>query len=135
MGADGRLTKGSWLSSWASQLQASSLIVEAIAGDAAGRTFAVGSGAEGQPQRAPWFADAGTKGGTIAVFDRDFRLLQCGSFPGARFSAVAERDGWVVVGGRIAMTASMRLHPALPFTTGPTEGAAAGYVAVFRSGE
>ena len=135
VGVDGRLTKGSWLSSWASQLQASSLIVEAIAGDAAGRTFAVGSGAEGQPQRAPWFADAGTKGGTIAVFDRDFRLLQCGSFPGARFSAVAERDGWVVVGGRIAMTASMRLHPALPFTTGPTEGAAAGYVAVFRSGE
>ena len=99
---DGRLAKGSWLSSWASQLQASSLIVEAIAGDAVGRTFAVGSGAEGQPQRAPWFADAGadavTKGGTIAVFDRDFRLLQCGSFPGARFSAVAERDGWVVVG-------------------------------------
>lgn len=133
--AHGRLAKGSWLSSWANQSQASSLIVEAIAGDAAGRTIAVGSGAEGQPQRTPWFADAGTKGGTIALFARDFRLLQCGSFPGARFSAVAERDGWVVVGGRIAMTASMRLHPARPFATGPTEGAMAGYVAVFRSGE
>ena len=116
-------------------MQASSLIIEAIAGDAAGRTFAVGSGAEGQPQRAPWFANAGTKGGTIAVFDREFRLLQCGSFPGARFSAVAERDGWVVVGGRIAMTATMQLHPALPVPTGPAEGATSGYVAVFRIGE
>lgn len=133
--ADGRLAKGSWLSSWANQSQASSLIVEAIAGDAAGRTIAVGSGAEGQPQRAPWFADAGAKGGTIALFDREFRLLQCGSFPGASFSAVAERDGWVVVGGRIAMTAGMRLHPPLPFTTGPTEGVKAGYIAVFRAGE
>jgi RNA polymerase sigma factor (sigma-70 family) len=135
VGPDGRLAKGSWLSSWTSPSQAASLIIEAICGDAAGRTIAVGGGADGQPQRAPWFADAGGKGGTIAVFDRGFALLQCGGFPGARFSAVAERDGWVVAGGRVAMGAGMRLHPAAPAATGPVDGASAGYVAVFRVGE
>jgi hypothetical protein len=98
----GELEKGTWMCAWLTRAQANGLGIEAAAADDKGRQFVVGGSAAGCPTEKPWYAckPGGHKGGGfLAVFDRDFKLQQCGYFPGGGIRAVGARDGRVVLAG------------------------------------
>lgn len=102
---DGRLEKGTWMSAWLSPQRANGLSMEAVAGDAKGRTFIVGSSAFGCPTKHPWFpgAEGGYQGGGfLAILDDGFKMLQCGYFQGTSLDCVAYRNGHLVVAGTAA---------------------------------
>ena len=99
---DGRLEKGTWMSAWLKPQRANGLGMEAVAGDAKGRTFVVGNSAFGCPSQNPWFAgvEGGYRGGGfLAVLDDAFKMQQCGYFQGTSVECVGYRNGTLVIGG------------------------------------
>ncbi len=98
----GRLDKGTWLSSWINPRRANSLQISAVDTDEDARTFVVGRSYAGCPTRQPWYTcmpNGYRGGGYLAVFDRGFRMVQCGYFPTSDISAVGARNGYLVIAG------------------------------------
>jgi hypothetical protein len=101
--ADGRLEKGTWMCAWRDKSHANFLSLEGVAADGPEPIILVGNSAANCPTQHPWYVcrEGGYPGGGfLAAFDRDFRLLQCGYFPGAHLSSVAIRQGIVAAVGR-----------------------------------
>lgn len=98
------LEKGTWMCAWLdNHKRANGLLMVAAAGDGEDRAFIVGSSASDCPVKDPWFPwrEQEYKGnGFLAAFDRDFKMLRCGTFASTDLKAVATRNGVVVAGGR-----------------------------------
>jgi len=98
----GKLEKGTWMCAWPEPARANSLSMVDAATDERGGVFLVGNSAYGCPAKNSWFEyPEGTYrgGGFLAVFDRNFAMIQCGYFAGCSLASVACRDGRVVVAG------------------------------------
>ena len=98
----GKPKKATWMSAWISPAHANALTIRGVTGDAAGSLFVVGDSAYGCPTLKPWYtaSDGGyLGGGFLACFDANFKMRQCGYFPGASLSCVACRNNYVVVAG------------------------------------
>ena len=122
----GAIARQTWLSAWSDPAHAGAWAVADVAADA-GRICAVGQSAAGGPARAAWTAGDGQAGGAIALCDARLRLLQAGTFPGARWSCTALRGGLLVVGGTVG-AAAVLTHHAVQAAPG---GGQDGYLAIF----
>ena len=140
--ARGTLEKGTWMCAWLDRQHANGLSIDAVTSDAAGRQFLVGGSAFGCPTKQPWYVctEGGyAGGGFLAVFDPNFRMLQCGYFPGASVGAVAVRGDTVVIAGSAKefedpkTKAPIRAHKPIQKAFGG--GDRDGYFAVFRIAE
>ena len=101
----GKPTKATWMSAWIDPSHANGLSVRGAAGDSTGNLFVVGDSAYGCPTLKPWYrASEGSYrgGGFLACFDPDFKMRQCGYFPGASISCAACRGDYVVIAGTAA---------------------------------
>lgn len=136
----GTLEKGTWMTAWLSPQRANGLGIDAAASDEKGRQFLAGGSAFGCPTKSPWYAckEGGYQGGGfLAILDADFKLTQCGYFPGSKgMKSVAARGGVVVVGGSVgewedepSKTAPRTFNPIQKtYGGGDTDG----YFAIFR---
>jgi len=99
----GNLEKGTFMSAWLTPQRANGLGMDEVASGTSGNIFIAGGSASGCPTKDPWYQapEGGYKGGGfLAVLDREFKMRQCGYFPGTDIQCVAERDGLVVIGGK-----------------------------------
>ena len=98
------LEKGTWMCAWLNnRSRANTLRMQAAAGDPQGNAFIVGASASDCPVQAPWFTWREKEyhgGGFLAVFDANFKMVRCGTFPSVDLMAVAERNGVVVAVGK-----------------------------------
>ena len=100
--AGGALEKGTWMCAWLTRARANGLAIDAAAGDEKGNVYVVGGSASGCPTQSPWYeaVEGGYKGGGyLAVFDKGFKMVQCGYFPQSSIACVACGEGQVVIGG------------------------------------
>jgi len=97
----GTLQKGTYMSAWLTPANANSLLIDGAAGLGAYQ-FVIGDSAFGFKSKDPWYEapKGGYKGdGFLAVFDRDFKMVQAGYFPGSDMQCLDARNGLVVIGG------------------------------------
>jgi hypothetical protein len=137
--AQGRLEKGTWMCAWRDKSHANFLSMEAAAPAANGLVFVVGNSAAGCPVKQPWYVcrEGGYPGGGfLAAFDHDFRLLQCGYFPGANLSSVAVHQDVVVAVGRARQYEDEKTQTFTRIFQAPQQafggGSQDGYFVVFR---
>jgi hypothetical protein len=101
--AAGRVEKGTWMSAWLTPSRANGLSIDAACAAPGGeRIFVAGGSASGCPTKLPWYVAGDGDyqgGGFLAVMDGDFRMIQCGYFPGASVARVAYRNGLVAIAG------------------------------------
>ncbi|MFO0824341.1 MAG: hypothetical protein U0792_14710 [Gemmataceae bacterium] len=137
--AKGTLEKGTWMCAWLDRAHANGLGIDAATSDASGRQFLVGGSAFGCPTKSPWYVcqEGGYQGGGfLAILDSEFRMLQCGYFPGASISAVAVRGETLVIAGSAKehedpkSQSPIRAYKPLQRSFGG--GARDGYFAVFK---
>lgn len=99
-----KLDKGTWMCAWLNNhKRANTLRMTAAAGDPDGGVFIVGASASDCPVQVPWFSWREKEyhgGGFLAVLDRGFKMIRCGTFPSVDLVTVVERDGVVVAAGR-----------------------------------
>ncbi len=132
----GTLEKGTWMCAWLSPQRANGLAIEHMASDQSGTTFVVGSSASNFPLHKPWYPHvegAYQGGGYLAVYDRDFKMLQSGYFNNSNIRHVACRNGWIVIGGDVKNGDNAehqpRFHHAVQSAIG---GDKDGYIMVLR---
>jgi len=97
----GTLQKGTFMCAWLTPAHANSLMILGAEGMGPYQ-FVIGGSAYGFRTTDPWYeAPKGgyTGGGFLAVFDRDFKMVKAGYFPGSDIRCLAARDGLVVIGG------------------------------------
>jgi hypothetical protein len=97
----GTLQKGTYMCAWLTPANANSLMIAGAIGVGAYQ-FVIGGSAFGFKAMDPWYEapKGGYKGdGFLAVFDRDFKMVQAGYFPGSDIKCVDARNGLVVIGG------------------------------------
>lgn len=143
----GTLQKGTFMCAWPTPAHANSLMIVGAEGVGAYQ-YVIGGSASGFRSTDPWYEapEGGYKGGGfLAVFDRNFKMVQAGYFPGSDMKCVAARNGLVVVGGSASgkNTGQDKSKPnSTPFTYGvpsykPLQpafggGKKDGYFAIFR---
>ena len=97
----GKVEKGTWLSAWKGG-RAGYLNLSGVAEADKGTVLVTGASAEIGPIKLPWLniEKSGNMGGNfLAIFDKDFKLLQAGTFPTATINAVATNKEYIVVAG------------------------------------
>jgi hypothetical protein len=97
----GTLQKGTFMCAWLTPANANSLMIVGAEGVGAYQ-FVIGGSAYGFRSTNPWYEapPGGYKGGGfLAVFDRDFKMVQAGYFPGSDMKCLAARDGLLVIAG------------------------------------
>lgn len=100
--ASGKLEKGTWMCAWLTKQRANGLGMDDADGDEHNHVFLAGNSASGCPTQSPWYEapEGGYKGGGfLGIFDKDFKMVQCGYFPGTTMKAVAYRKGVIVIAG------------------------------------
>jgi len=100
-GTTGTLQKGTYMSAWLTPANANSLLIDGAAG-VGNYQYTIGNSAYGFRTKDPWYEspEGGYKGGGfLAVFDRDFKMVQAGYFPGSEMKCIDARHGLVVIGG------------------------------------
>ncbi len=121
----GKLLKGTFMCAWLTPQRANGLGMSDATGNERGDLFVAGGSAYGCPVKSPWFEvpEGGYKGGGfLAVFDPDFKMKQCGYFPGTSVTCVATGRGVAVIAGNALESAkgSDRTKPNAPEITYPT---------------
>lgn len=102
--ASGTIEKGTWMCAWKDAAHANGLGIDAAVRDEAGRQILVGGSAFGCPTKHPWYVcrEGGyAGGGFLAIFDPEFKMLQCGYFPATNIHAVSTRGNTVVIAGSV----------------------------------
>jgi hypothetical protein len=101
--AGGKLEKGTWMCAWLSPQRANGLGMDDLAVDEKGRVYIAGGSASACPTKAPWYrySSGYMGGGFLAVFDEQFRMLQCGAFQQTSMSCVAAACGYAVAAGHV----------------------------------
>lgn len=138
----GTLEKGTWMCAWKDRAHANGLSIDAAVRDEGGRQYLVGGSAFGCPTREPWYVcrEGGyVGGGFLAVFDPEFKMLQCGYFPAASIRAVSARGNTLVIAGnaREWEDADSKTPPRFfkPLQKQFGGGSKDGYFAIFNTGK
>jgi len=97
----GTLQKGTYMSAWLTPANANSLLIDGAAG-VGNYQYVIGDSGYGFKTKEPWYEapQGGYKGGGfLAVFDRDFNMVQAGYFTGSDMQCLDVRNGLLVIGG------------------------------------
>lgn len=137
----GAIEHGTWMNAWLTpNKKANPLEMRDVATDKQGRTFVVGMSESGCPVKDPWYYDESTfRGhGFLAIFDKDFQMLQCGFFQQTNLTTVDSAYGYVVVGGWLLSGASnkgLNLKAHNPIQDKLSDYASEAYFAIFSTGD
>jgi len=137
----GTIKHGTWMNAWLTpDKKANALEMRSVATDEQGRTYVVGLSGSGCPVKDPWYYDESTyRGhGFLAIFDKDFQMLQCGYFQQTTLASVDAAYGYVVVGGWLLSGSSnpgLNLKACNPIQSKLSDYASEAYLAIFSTGD